>query len=129
MIDSIQITEKKRVYLAIFCSRGPLEPDGPCGYEAEAFELLKTWPSLEAIEIHQCFPLSIGEMQHRALGFGTDKGQFKGILRVVMHDLDDLVFDEVAGGEVPAELILQRDFGKNERRPLRFGTIEDLPPY
>ena len=62
-------------------------------------------------------------------GFGTDKGQFKGILRVVMHDLDDLVFDEVAGGEVPAELILQRDFGKNERRPLRFGTIEDLPPY
>ena len=111
------------------CSRGPLEPDGPCGYEAEAFELLKTWPSLEAIEIHQCFPLSIGEMRDRALGFGTDKGQFKGILRVVMHDLDDLVFDEVAGGEVPAELILQRDFGKNERRPLRFGTIEDLPPY
>ena len=50
-------------------------------------------------------------------------------MRVVMHDLDDLVFDEVAGGEVPAELILQRDFGKNERRPLRFGTIEDLPPY
>ena len=69
------------------------------------------------------------ETQDRALGFGTDKGQFKGILRVVMHDLDDLVFDEVAGGEVPAELILQRDFGKNERRPLRFGTIEDLPPY
>ena len=69
------------------------------------------------------------EMRDRALGFGTDKGQFKGILRVVMHDLDDLVFDEVAGGEVPAELILQRDFGKNERRPLRFGTIEDLPPY
>ena len=73
--------------------------------------------------------ISIGEMRDRALGFGTDKGQFKGILRVVMHDLDDLVFDEVAGGEVPAELILQRDFGKNERRPLRFGTIEDLPPY
>ena len=63
------------------------------------------------------------------IGFGADKGQFKGILRVVMHDLDDLVFDEVAGGEVPAELILQRDFGKNERRPLRFGTVEDLPPY
>ena len=111
------------------CSRGPLEPDGPCGFEAEAFELLKTWPSLQAFEIHQCVPLSIGEMRDRALGFGTDKGQFKGILRVVMHDLDDLVFDEVAGGEVPAELILQRDFGKNERRPLRFGTIEDLPPY
>ena len=71
----------------------------------------------------------VAKQWRRALGFGTDKGQFKGILRVVMHDLDDLVFDEVAGGEVPAELILQRDFGKNERRPLRFGTIEDLPPY
>ena len=57
------------------------------------------------------------------------QAETQGILRVVMHDLDDLVFDEVAGGEVPAELILQRDFGKNERRPLRFGTIEDLPPY
>ena len=43
--------------------------------------------------------------------------------------MQPVVEESMAGGEVPAELILQRDFGKNERRPLRFGTIEDLPPY
>ena len=69
------------------------------------------------------------DMCTRTFGFAKDTGQFKGILKAVIHDVDELVYDEDAGGEVPAELILQRDFGKNERRPLRFGTIEDLPPY
>ena len=114
------------------CSRGPLEPDGPCGYEAEAFELLKTWPSLEAIEIHQCFPLSFGDMCTRTFGFAKDTGQFKGILKAVIHDVDELVYDEDAGGDVPLQFTIQRDFSKNEKRPLRWCDKEeelDLPPY
>ena len=113
-------------------SFGPLEPDGPCGYEAEAFELLKTWPSLEAIEIHQCFPLSFGDMCTRTFGFAKDTGQFKGILKAVIHDVDELVYDEDAGGEVPLQFTIQRDFSKNEKRPLRWCDKEeelDLPPY
>ena len=114
------------------CSRGPLEPDGPCGYEAEAFELLKTWPSLEAIEIHQCFPLSFGDMCTRTFGFAKDTGQFKGILKAVIHDVDELVYDEDAGGDVPLQFTIRRDFSKNEKRPARWCDEEeelDLPPY
>ena len=114
------------------CSRGPLEPDGPCGFEAEAFELLKTWPSIQAIEIHQCLPLSFGDMCTRTFGFSGDGGQFKGILQVVMHDVDELVYDEEAGGNVPLQFTIQKDFSKNDNRPIRVCDKEeelDLPPY
>ena len=111
------------------CGRHPSEPDGPCGFEAEAFELLKTWPSLRAIEIHQCFPLSLGEMLNRTFGFAKDTGQFKGKVQVVLHDVDDLECDEDAGGDVPRQIIMQRDFSKNNKRPMSFGDPPELPPY
>ena len=94
--------------------------------------MLKTWPSLEAIEIHQCFPLSFGDMCTRTFGFAKDTGQFKGILKAVIHDVDELVYDEDAGGEVPLQFTIQRDFSKNEKRTLRWCDKEeelDLPPY
>ena len=94
--------------------------------------MLKTWPSLEAIEIHQCFPLSFGDMCTRTFAFAKDTGQFKGILKAVIHDVDELVYDEDAGGDVPLQFTIQRDFSRNEKRPLRWCDEEeelDLPPY
>ena len=89
-------------------------------------------PPIEAIEIHQCFPLSFGDMCTRTFGFAKDTGQFKGILKAVIHDVDELVYDEDAGGDVPLQFTIQRDFSKNEKRPLRWCDKEeelDLPPY
>ena len=40
--------------------------------------------------------------------------------------------DEDAGGEVPLQFTIQRDFSKNEKRSLRWCDKEeelDLPPY
>ena len=88
--------------------------------------------SLEAIELHQCFPLSFGDMCTRTFGFSGDGGQFKGILQVVMHDVDELVYDEEAGGNVPLQFTIQKDFSKNDNRPIRVCDKEeelDLPPY
>ena len=68
----------------------------------------------------------------RTFGFAKDTGQFKGILKAVIHDVDELVYDEDAGGEVPLQFTIQRDFSKNEKRPLRWCDKEgelDLPPY
>ena len=43
-----------------------------------------------------------------------DTGQFKGILKAVIHDVDELVYDEDAGGDVPLQFTIRRDFSKNE---------------
>ena len=68
----------------------------------------------------------------RTFGFSGDGGQFKGILQVVMHDVDELVYDEEAGGNVPLQFTIQKDFSKNDNRPIRVCDKEeefDLPPY
>ena len=75
---------------------------------------------------------NLGDMCTRTFGFAKDTGQFKGILKAVIHDVDELVYDEDAGGEVPLQFTIQRDFSKNEKRPLRWCDKEeelDLPPY
>ena len=76
--------------------------------------------------------VSFGDMCTRTFGFAKDTGQFKGILKAVIHDVDELVYDEDAGGDVPLQFTIQRDFSKNEKRPLRWCDKEgelDLPPY
>ena len=68
----------------------------------------------------------------RTFAFAKDTGQFKGILKAIIHDVDELVYDEDAGGDVPLQFTIQRDFSKNEKRPLRWCDKEgelDLPPY
>ena len=70
-------------------------------------------------------------LESLTVGF-KDTGQFKGILKAIIHDVDELVYDEDAGGDVPLQFTIQRDFSKNEKRPLRWCDKEeelDLPPY
>ena len=64
--------------------------------------------------------------------FAKDTGQFKGILKAIIHDVDELVYDEDAGGDVPLQFTIQKDFSKNDNRPIRVCDKEeelDLPPY
>ena len=49
-----------------------------------------------------------------------------------MHDVDELVYDEDAGGDVSLQFTIRRDFSKNEKRPARWCDEEEelhLPPY